>query len=47
MMERRLMTDAERAEIAEIELRKKAEFDAAGRNLFGTGFTARPPMPGK
>ncbi len=42
-MKRRLMTDAEREEIAEIERRKKAEFEEAGRRLFGAGFTAKYP----
>ncbi len=42
-MERRIMTDAEREEIAEIERRKKAEFEAAGKELFGTGLTAKHP----
>lgn len=42
-MKRRLMTDAEREEIAEIERRAKAEFEKRGRKLFGAGFTAKHP----
>lgn len=37
------MTDAERAEIAEIERRKKAEFEAAAEKLFGTARAGTKP----
>lgn len=43
MVKRRLMAEEERIEIAEIERRAKADFEAAGRRLFGAGFTARHP----
>jgi hypothetical protein len=42
-MKPRIMTDEERDEIAQIELRKKAEFEEAGRKLFGCGFSAKHP----
>jgi hypothetical protein len=38
----RIMTDAERKEIAEIERRKKVEFEAALKAL-GPAFSAREP----
>lgn len=38
-------SDEIRAQSAEIEAQAKARFDAAGKALFGTGFTARHPRP--
>ena len=46
-METRTMTDAERTEIAEIERRKKAEFEVAAEKLFGTARARHPSLKGK
>lgn len=42
-MKRRMMTDAEREEIAEIERKAKQQFEEAGERLFGLGFKQRTP----
>lgn len=42
-MKRRMMTDAERAEIAEIERQAKERSDAAAKKLFGSAAGARHP----
>jgi hypothetical protein len=44
-MERRIMTDAERAEIAEIERAAKARFDTAHIKLFGVPSPAKHLRP--
>ncbi len=36
-----MMTDELREEIADIERKAKARFEKRGRELFGTGFTAK------
>lgn len=43
-METRMMTDAEREEIAGIERQKKAEFEAAAAKLFGAARAKHAPL---
>jgi hypothetical protein len=46
-METRMMTDAERKEIAEIERRKKAETEAIAARLFGAARAKHPNLKAK